>query len=169
MSAPTYGIVLAEVVSVDDPNKLGYLQLRLTTQSADALTQWAPVARPLASGGFGLWFQPKVGDMVIVAFEQGQVERPYVLGAIFTGDNTPPTTEPKQRFLQTEAGHKLIFDDTSGSEAITIEDASGNLIRMEKSGITIESKASLTLKGVEVTIEASAQLTGKGSPIHLNP
>ena len=61
--------------------------------------------------------------------------------------------------LQTPAPTKLI----------TIEDANGNLIKMDSSGITIESQSSLTLKGVDVTIEASAQLTGKGNPIHLNP
>ena len=64
---------------------------------------------------------------------------------------------------------KITLDDTSGAETVTIEDASGNIVKMEQSGITIESKTDVTIKGVNVTVEASAQLTAKGAPIHLNP
>lgn len=163
------GLVLGTVTDTDDPEGLGRVRLTFPSRSADAASQWAPILRPLASGGFGLWFQPEVGDVVLVAFEEGRVERPYVLGAIFTGDNAPPTGDGKLRMIQSQSGHRITLDDTEGAEVLTIEDASGNVIRMEQSGITIESKTDLTIKGVNVTVEASAQLTAKGAPIHLNP
>jgi uncharacterized protein involved in type VI secretion and phage assembly len=169
MSARISGLVLAEVVAMDDPENLGRVRVRFPARPGEAESQWAPIARPLASGGFGLWFPPAEGDMVLVSFEDGRIERPYVLGAIYTGDTPPPVTELKQRMIQTESGHKITFDDTVGSEAITIADANGNTITMEAAGVTIESAADLTIKGVNITIEASAQLTGKGNPIHLNP
>jgi uncharacterized protein involved in type VI secretion and phage assembly len=164
-----YGLVLGEVIDIDDPEGQGRLKLRLLARSSDAESQWAPVARPLASGGFGLWFPPVTGDVVVVGFEDGRIERPYVLGAIFTGDNQPPTTEGQERVIRTESGHSLSFIDTPGSEAVKIEDQAGNTITMDATGITIESKTDLTLKGVNVSIEAQAQLTAKGTPIHLNP
>jgi len=163
------GLLVAEIVDVDDPEKLGRVKLRFPTRPGDAQSFWAPIARPLASGGFGVWFPPVVADVVLVGFEDGRIERPYVLGSIFTGDNQPPTTEAQQRMLQTESGHKVTFDDTSGSETVTIEDAKGNTITMADAGITIESKSDLTLKAQNITIEAQSQLTGKGAPIHLNP
>lgn len=163
------GLVLGEVADTDDPEGLGRVQVRFPSRPGDATSFWAPIARPLASGGFGFWFPPVVGDVVLVGFEDGRIERPYLLGAIFTGDNAPPSTELQQRVVRTESGHTLTFDDRSGSEAITIEDAHGNTVTMEAAGVTIESKSDLTLKAVNITIEAQAQLTGKGAPIHLNP
>lgn len=163
------GLVLGEVIDVDDPEGLGRVKLRLLARSAEAESQWAPIARPLASGGFGLWFPPVVGDVVVAGFEDGRIERPYVLGAIFTGDNQPPSAEAQERVLRTESGHQISLIDTPGSEAVKIEDKAGNTITMEAQGVTIESKTTLTLKGVNVSIEAQAQLTAKGAPIHLNP
>lgn len=170
MTAPRVpGLVLGVVDDLEDPKKLGRVRLKFPNRSDQALSDWAPIARPLASGGFGMWFQPKKGDLVLVAFGEGQFDDPYVLGAIFSGDTEPPVTELTQRVLQTESGHKIVFEDKSGSESILIEDAKGNLLRMEKTGITLESPGDITIKGVNITIEASAQLTGKGAPIHLNP
>lgn len=164
------GLVLGVVEDLEDPKKLGRVRLKFPSRSDQALSDWAPIARPLASGGFGLWFQPLKGDLVLVAFAEGQFDQPYVLGAIFSADTEPPVTELQQRVLQTESGHKIVFEDKSGSESILIEDAKGNLLRMEKAGITLESpKGDVTIKGVNITIEASAQLTGKGAPVHLNP
>lgn len=169
MTSSIQGLVLAVVEDLEDPEKLGRVKLKFPSRSDQAVSDWAPIARPLASGGFGLWFQPLKGDLVLVAFGEGQFDQPYVLGAIFSGDTQPPTTELTQRMLQTESGHKIVFEDKSGSESILIEDASGNFLRMEQAGITLESPGDITIKGVNVTIEASAQLTGKGAPIHLNP
>lgn len=169
MTSSIQGLVLAVIEDLEDPEKLGRVKLKFPSRSDQAVSDWAPIARPLASGGFGLWFQPLKGDLVLVAFGEGQFDQPYVLGAIFSGDTQPPTTELTQRMLQTESGHKIVFEDKSGAESILIEDASGNLLRMEQAGITLESPADITIKGVNITIEASAQLTGKGAPIHLNP
>lgn len=168
-AARIHGLVLGEVVDADDPRGLGQVKVRFPTRPGDAESFWAPIARPLASGGFGFWFPSVPGDMVLVGFEDGRIERPYVLGAIYTGDNQPPSTELQERMIRTESGHTLTFDDRPGNEAVKIEDANGNLITMEAAGITIESQTDLTLKAVNITIEAQAQLTGKGAPIHLNP
>lgn len=169
MSALARGLMLGEVIDGEDPEKQGRVKVSFATRPGSTESQWAPIVRPLASGGFGLWFQPVTGDTVLVAFEDGCIERPYVLGAIFTGDNAPPVTDAKQRVIRSESGHEIMLDDTAGSETLTIKDASDNVLTMTSSGITLESAADVTIKGVNVTIEAQSQLTGKGSPIHLNP
>jgi uncharacterized protein involved in type VI secretion and phage assembly len=163
------GLVLAEVVDVDDPEKLGRVKVSFLTLSATEPGDWCDIARPLASGGFGIWVQPLPGDLVVAGFLEGRIEKPVILGAIFTGDAKPPTDKQPQVMLQTRSGHSLLFDDTEGDEAITLTDKTGNMLKMSKDGITIESPKDITLKGKNVTVEASAQLTGKGAPIHLNP
>ena len=168
MRGQALGLILGKVEDVEDPAKQGRVRVSFPSHG-EGLSQWAPIARPLASGGFGLFFQPEPGDMVLIGLEDGRIERPYVLGAIYTGDNAPPDDDNAKRVIQSQSGHRIMLDDTGGSETLSLTDASGNSIVMNQDGITIEAANNVVIKGVEVTIEADAQLTGKGSPIHLNP
>jgi type VI secretion system secreted protein VgrG len=52
------------------------------------------VAQTHASGGFGGAFWPRVGDEVVVSFEEGDPDRPLVTGRVYNGKNTPPYTLP---------------------------------------------------------------------------
>jgi len=169
MTERVYGLLLGEVTDLADPKDLGRIKAKMVSRPGEPISQWAPIARPLASGGFGLFWQPIEGDMVLLGFEEGVIERPYVVGSIHTGDNTPPVTEHAQRAIRSESGHEIMLNDTSGSEAVIITDAGGSTITMNTEGITIETQGDLVLKGTNVTVEATAQLTGKGNPIHLNP
>lgn len=163
------GVVIGLVIDVDDPEGLGRVKVEFPWLAAGSYSNWARVANALAGPQLGAFFLPEIGDEALVAFEMDDMRRPYVLGYLYNGDNTPPATDPQVRMIQTVSGHKLIFDDTSGSEAIKIEDASGNKITMNADGITIESAKDVTIKGLNVTIEATAKLAAKGNPIHLNP
>ncbi len=171
MSQRIASIVLGTVQDIEDPEGLGRVRLTfpVSSGSADVPSNWAPIVRPLASGGFGLWAQPKPGDLVLVGFEYGNVNRPYVLGAIWNGNAQPPTTENEHVVLKTAAGHTLTFKDTSGEESITLEDSAGNVVQMDKDGVVITSAKDVTITGQNITIEATAQLTAKGAPVHLNP
>jgi uncharacterized protein involved in type VI secretion and phage assembly len=164
------GLVIGLVRDLEDPDGQGRIRVEFPWLSDGAVSNWARVAATLAGPELGHFFQPEPGDEALVGFEMGDVNRPYILGYLWNGDNAPPTDDPNMRMIQTVSGHKLIFDDTSGSETITIEDASGNnKIVMNSDGITIESAKDVTIKGQNINIEASAQLTAKGNPIHLNP
>ncbi len=37
----------------------------------------------------GSWFMPDVGDEVLVSFEHGDPSRPYVLGGLWNGTDSP--------------------------------------------------------------------------------
>ena len=163
------GVVIGLVTDVEDPEGLGRIKVSFPWMSDSNESDWARVAAPLAGSELGFFFQPEVGDEALVAFELDDIRRPYILGYLWSGENQPPETDPNIRMLQTVSGHKLIFDDTGGSEQITIEDAGGSKIIMNADGITIESSGDVTIKGTNVTIEASAKLAATGSPIHLNP
>ena len=53
---------------------------------------WARIATLMAGTNRGTWFIPDVGDEVVVAFEQGNLDRPYVLGSLWNSANPPPGT-----------------------------------------------------------------------------
>jgi uncharacterized protein involved in type VI secretion and phage assembly len=50
---------------------------------------WIRVSQPYAGGSSAFWI-PEVNDEVLVAFEQGDPNRPYVLGRLFNGEDRPP-------------------------------------------------------------------------------
>ncbi len=180
------GVVVGLVTDVQDPEGLGRIRVTFPWLSDNNVSNWARVATPLAGPELGHFFQPEMGDEALVAFEMGDVQKPYILGYLWNGDNAPPSDDPSVRMIQTVAGHKLVFTDTGGEEGILVEDsngnkiemnadgilmedANGNKIEMTSGGITIESGGDVTIKGTNVTIEASAKLAATGSPIHLNP
>ena len=171
MSQRIASIVIGKVQDIEDPEGLGRVRMTfpVSSGSEDVLSNWAPIVRPLASGGFGLWAQPKPDDLVLVGFEYGDVSRPYVLGAVWNGNAQPPTTENEEVVLKTAAGHTLTFNDKSGEESVTVEDKAGNKVLLDKDGVVITSAKDVTITGQNINIEATAQLTAKGAPVHLNP
>lgn len=165
------GVVIALVVRLDDPEELGRVKVRFPWMKDEPESAWARVAAPMAGPETGFFFQPEPGEEheALVAFEQGDPRRPYVVGWLWNGDQAPPADDAQQRIIKTAKGHTVTLDDRDGEEGITLEDSNGNKVVMNADGITIETSGDLILKGTNVEIEASAQLTGKGNPIHLNP
>ena len=196
-----FGVVVGVVTNNEDPDGLGRVKVRfpwLAPEDEAAESNWARLATPMAGPDMGVYFLPEVDDEVLVAFEHGKVEFPYVLGGLWNGVDGPPETndgENNRRVIKSRSGHVIVLDDTSGDEKIEITDSSGsNTIIISTaddtititagSDITIESGGKLTLLGngieitsqAEVTVEASAdmdlkaggQLNIKGSVVNIN-
>jgi uncharacterized protein involved in type VI secretion and phage assembly len=120
---------------------------------------------------------------VLVAFVQGLMREPIVLGGLYNGTDKPVTWRAATRdekVIRTKAGHQITLVDTGGSEKITIVDKSTkNLITIDttSNSITISAHASVTveaktdklvLKGRTVEITATDSMTLKGSTININ-
>lgn len=158
------GIVIGTVIDLNDPEKLGRVKLKLP-QYDDQESNWARVASPMAGANRGFFFRPEVSDEVLVGFENGEVRRPYVLGALWSKVDTPPphdNDEPKNnwRVIVTRSGHMLKFDDTSGSERIEIVDKSKSLkITFDSASnkIQIESSGNVEISAPQGAFKVSAQ------------
>jgi uncharacterized protein involved in type VI secretion and phage assembly len=158
------GIVIGTVVDLNDPEKLGRVKLKLP-QYNDEQSTWARIASPMAGGNRGFFFRPEVQDEVLVGFENGEVRRPYVLGALWSKVDTPPPrdsddTKNNWRFIVSRSGHILKFDDTSGAEKIEIIDKSGSLkitLDSANSKIQIESNGDVEVSAPQGTFKVSAQ------------
>lgn len=82
-----------------------------------------------AGPGFGLAFVPRVGMIVVVSFENGDPDRPLIVGCVYNGKNAMPeavTKEPRICMLKTKTSEKdgdkaniMSFDDTKDAEKIT--------------------------------------------------
>ena len=76
----------ATVISNDDPAGLGRIQVAFAWQKdAGANTPWIRMTNPHSGGGKGFYFIPEVGEEVLVGFEGGNAEKPFVLGAMYNG------------------------------------------------------------------------------------
>jgi uncharacterized protein involved in type VI secretion and phage assembly len=122
------GIIVGLVTNINDPERLGRVRVAFPTLE-DQESDWARIVTPMGGKSRGFHFRPEVDDEVLVAFEAGDPRRPYVLGAMWSKPDAPPPDDGTQknnwRFIVSRAGHKLIFNDTAGSETIEIIDFTG--------------------------------------------
>src|SRR5258708_1417769 len=88
-----YGVYPALVTDVQDPEGQGRVKVRLPwapDPGGSSYETWARLATMMAGGGRGSWFVPDPQDEVLVAFEGGNPRRPYVVGALWNGQDNPP-------------------------------------------------------------------------------
>ncbi len=81
---------------------------------------WARVAQPSSGSSWGHYFIPEVGDLVLVTFEQGNIERPYIVGCI-PKVKDKILTESRHKNNQfkkivTKNGNSIIFEDVTEGE-----------------------------------------------------
>jgi uncharacterized protein involved in type VI secretion and phage assembly len=144
---PQNGIVTGKVSSLKDPEKLGRVRVKLW-HLGEKETYWARLSTPMAGAGRGSRFVPEKGEEVLVAFEQGDPRRAYVLGSLWsTADKPPPAGSGSEednnwRYIKSRSGHVLRFDDTDGSEKVEIIDKDEKLEKMPAA--TVDSTATNT-------------------------
>jgi uncharacterized protein involved in type VI secretion and phage assembly len=139
-----YGVVVGVVTNVDDPDGAGRVKVRYPWLQDNSESPWARVMSFMAGGGRGGVFRPEVKDEVLVLFEHGDVDFPYVIGAVWNGPDTMPSergsdTDNNVRMIKSRSGHTVILDDTSGSEKVTVSDKAGNAVELSASGIVVKS------------------------------
>jgi uncharacterized protein involved in type VI secretion and phage assembly len=162
-SGRIYGVVSAVVTNNnDDPGALGRVKVRYPWLGKDAAGYWARVAAPMAGKDRGVYFLPDVDDEVLVAFEQGDVRFPYVIGALWNGKDTQPAKNDNGKnsvhVIKTRSGHviRLTDDDKAKIEVI---DSKGNsiVIDTDNNSITIKSNKDISLSAPDGVIKLDAQ------------
>ena len=181
------GVAVAIVTDNEDPEGMGRVKLEFPWRAANDESYWARIATPMAGKETGTYFLPEVGDEVLVAFEDGDVSHPYVLGALWNGKEGPPTDNAdgkndvrqiKSRSghvltfddgdtdgkvaIETGAGHSITLDDASGGEKITIEDKNGsNAIEFDavSGSLSVSSSGTLTIEAPVIEISGDGNVT----------
>lgn len=158
------GVVIGIVTNNKDPDDLGRVKVKFPWLSDSDESNWARVISPMAGKERGLFFLPEVDDEVLVVFEFGDINMPYVIGSLWNGKDKPPQTNSdgknNMRIIKSRSGHLIKLDDTDGAEKIEIIDKS------EKNKIVIDAKnemisivsnkdISISAPNGKVTIEAN--------------
>lgn len=95
-----------------DPNKLGRVRVRFPWQLKDGdCSPWIRMATPFATNGGGVTFKPEKGDEVLLNFEDGNIERPYIVGSLQSKYVTDNWGALADRVVQSKNGHAITFTD----------------------------------------------------------
>ncbi|TMD48605.1 MAG: VgrG-related protein [Chloroflexi bacterium] len=187
--APINGVVIAQVTDNNDPNNQARVKLKFPWLDDNYESDWARVTQLGAGPNSGALFMPEVNDEVLVAFEFGDIRRPFVVGSLYNGQDTPNlgsslfnNGQVMRRGLISRKGHQFIFFDDPNKAGVAIISSDGNLkislnetnseIHISSQGkvhlecqqdMTLESQANLNLKaGQELKVEAGTNLDMKG-------
>ncbi|NRB39375.1 MAG: type VI secretion system tip protein VgrG [Pseudomonadales bacterium] len=163
----------------EDANGEYRAKVFLAAINDEAGTIWARVARPDAGKNRGLFFQPEIGDEVVVGFFNNDPRQAVILGAMHSSVNNPAPAavatlgedninkgivtkkgtvlgfvdnEKASVYIQTASGSKILIDDEQ--QIISLADEHGNEIIMSSDGIEIKSSKDLKLSAsgnVEIT------------------
>lgn len=131
---------MAVVTNDNDPSFEGRVRVRFHWQAGDSEpSPWIRVGTPYATKGGGMLFIPHVGDHVMLDFEHGNVERPFVVNSLYSEGNgvTPPTTiasAPRRQTISSANGHSITFTDLNNATFLT--EAFSSFPLMTKLGVT---------------------------------
>jgi phage protein D/phage baseplate assembly protein gpV len=187
------GVVPAVVTDTNDPDGVGRVKLKYPWMAEDVESWWARVVSPGAGKEAGFFLVPEVEDEVIVAFEHGEIDRPYVLGGVWSNKNKIPPSgagagsgeKPLVRTWTSIKGHEItMYDDakkkieikTTGGHTIVLDDAGkkleimtsgGNSILCDDNSSTVKVKSSsgheVTMATGSVTVKSGANMTIQAS------
>lgn len=93
--------------------------------------QWARKVSPSGGKKGGHYFNPEVGDEVLLAFEGGNIEKPYVLGSVYQDNDSLLRKEADEnnqyKCIMTKNGNTIRFEDNKEGDGtkdkITVETA----------------------------------------------
>jgi len=128
-----YGVYEAIVTGNNDPSKEGRAQVRFPWFDEQMTTEWCRVQQFYAGNDYGAFFVPEVGDEVLVAFIQGDMHFPVILGGLYNGKDKSPSaraSDKDQKMIRTKGKHEILLDDTQGDEHVRIKTKAGHEITL---------------------------------------
>ena len=112
---PTVRTAEAQVAFVEDnldPNRFGRVRVRYPWQPGNGdKSPWIRMATPFATAGGGVTFRPCTGDEVLLNYEDGNIERPYIVGSLQSSYVTDPWLPLPDRVIRSKNGHSITFND----------------------------------------------------------
>ncbi|MCX2432410.1 type VI secretion system Vgr family protein [Pedobacter sp. GR22-10] len=177
---PSPDMQLADVLDNDDPQGQGRIKVRFKWEcQTNDPTEWLRVVSPNAGSGDtgknrGFHVIPEKGDQVVIAFEEGNVARPVVIGSVYHGKSGDSAgfKNSNTKGLTSRKGSALTFDDlnhalnlgTNGANFVKVENGPGQItaesaetivIRTGDSSITLKKDGTIDIVGKIINIQGT--------------
>ncbi|MGH3940720.1 MAG: VgrG-related protein [Pseudonocardiaceae bacterium] len=177
------GLAPAVVTDVRDPRKLGRVKVKFPWLADDYASSWARTVQVSAGSRYGAMILPEVGDEVLVGFEQGDFDSPYVLGGLYNGKDAPAPSpyelvdrnsgQVVARRLVSRTGHRLELVETAAADNVVrlVTGDDKYLLELDKKGtkVTVKSDGTVLIEGTRgITIDAkTGPLELKGGQVSI--
>lgn len=175
-----YGVYPAVVTELGTGEYQGYVKVRLPwspDSGSEEYAVWARVSVLMAGGDRGTWFIPDEEDEVLVAFQGGQPDHPFVVGALWNGQDAPPEQmdgagENNLKTICSRTGIRITMDDSVGAVKLTLETPGGQRVTLDDGGLNVlvedSNGNSIKLQPSGITITAAAQVEVNASMVQVN-
>ncbi|TCO80642.1 hypothetical protein EV699_113120 [Plasticicumulans lactativorans] len=173
-----FGVYPAIVTDIVDPDSLGRIQVKFPWlgEAGDAVRAWATLLTPYADDDQGFLVFPAVDTQVVVAFEAGDLRRPYIVGSAWNGAEAQPESPQaanNKRLIKTRSGSLLEFDDTDGAAKVTLSMASGHVLVLDDAANEVKlthangCTVTLSVSGqVQITANSTVEVTASAVNVH---
>jgi type VI secretion system secreted protein VgrG len=155
----------AKVIDNNDPDGLGRVKVEFYWAGGNIKSDWMRLIQPHAGAGKGFYFIPEVGEEVLVGFEGGSAERPYILGTNYNGsENSGYSSSGNDiKVIQTRSGCKILINDADGS--ILTEDKAGSKVFQDgKGNINMDAPSDITFNaGGNISMTAGKNINSSAT------
>ncbi|MBW5485616.1 VgrG-related protein [Streptomyces bambusae] len=167
------GLVNATVTDTRDPEDRGRVKLAFPWLDGEYVSDWARTADLGGKGGGGI-FGPEVGDEVLVGFEQGRLDHPYVIGGLYNGQDKPSEHDAplvdstsgatNRRSLVSRSGNRMeLLDCSGGPQGVRLATGDGKLtlhLDRKETAVTVHSDGTVEIEAQDkVTVTARSGIT----------
>jgi uncharacterized protein involved in type VI secretion and phage assembly len=165
-------VAVGLVTQNDDPKNMGRVRVKYPGLGDQIEGWWARIAAPGAADGRGQLMMPQVGDEVLVAFEHGDVQRPYVLGSLWNAQDQPGDVfhQDGSYAMHTEQQIAMNADKAiaiSGKDTLKLE-STGDMTITTDGKIKQDASGDLSVSGMTIKIESNSTVTIKGTSITID-
>lgn len=167
------GVVVGLVTDIN--GKEGKVKVKYPWLPDEPETDWVRIATAMAGSDRGTFFMPEKDDEVLVAFEHGDTDHPYVVGFLWNGKDEPPEKDNKIRKIKTTSGHIIEFDDNGRRERILIKTQGKHIVELDDAApgkITVKTQAGNYLEindtgpgKIEVSSHGSIDIKASGGNV----
>jgi phage protein D len=185
---PVNSPVLGIVTNNSDPDNLGRVKVKIPTLSEDEDANWARLVLPASGNERGLQWLPEINDEVLVLFEYEDINRPLVIGGLWSQKNPPPVSSDecvdsqghvKKRQIVSRQGTKIVWSDDDGDRYMHISnsdedlylklsDTDSKLEIVSRGEVSVQSTGKTTIQASEVNVKADSNVKiTAGSNINL--
>src|SRR5687767_14587211 len=176
------GVHLAIVVdNKDGGGNPGYrVKVKFPWLNEQETSYWARIAVPMGGAGRGTYVLPEIDDQVLVVFEHADMERPIVIGTLWSKKQEPvevnESAKNNTKLIKSRCGHRIIFDDKQGAEKVIIVDKTkknkivldsvNKIVKIECDGeIAVIAKANVIMHSNALKVGTTEGVTGKGQSL----
>lgn len=174
--ATFHGIYSGSVLDNRDPENLARVLVRVPGLKDASHDVWARLGTMMAGPDSGTLFIPEVGDEVLVAFVQGDLRAPCVIGALWSKATPPPAAgdppasvmlirsrngitlrmlddmDNKSLIVETPGGQRITLQDDPGT--VVVEDVNGNSVTLSPSGVKVLASSKVEVHAGMVEVSA---------------